>query len=199
VLDRLGVAVREVNMADRDAITRLEAGDIDAVVLLGGKPVPALAMRSGLRMLAVPFARQLRDDFLPATLSSEDYPGLIAAGRRVDTLAVGTVLIAHNWPKDSDHYRKIEKFVDAFFSQIDKLQSPPRHPKWREVNLAATLPGWTRFGSAETWLKQHREPAEAARERSDRFVSEPETAEDRSCLGNSCSGTRRTSANEPLR
>jgi hypothetical protein len=26
---------------------------------------------------------------------------------------------------------------------------PPRHPKWQEVNLAAQLPGWTRFRPAQ--------------------------------------------------
>src|SRR6185312_7232708 len=146
ILDRLGVKVREVDLAGADAIARLKAGELDAVMLIGGKPVPAVAgVASGLRMLPVPFAKPLRDDFLPAVLTSEDYPGLITPGREVETLAVGTVLIAYNWPKDSDHYAKIEKFVGAFFPRIAQLQASPRHPKWREVNLAATLPGWTRF------------------------------------------------------
>jgi len=160
VLARLGIAVREANMAAPEAIDRLKAGEIDAAVLVGGKPVPALAhMPAGLRVLPVPFAKPLREDFLPAALSSDDYPGLIEPGRRVDTLAVGTVLIATNWPKDSERYRKIEKFVAAFFTRLGALQAPPRHPKWREVNLAASLPGWTRFAAAQAWLAQHRELA----------------------------------------
>ena len=157
VLARLGIAVREVNMAEPNAIERVKAGDVDAVILIGGKPAPALANVSGLRVLPVPFAKPLRDDFLPASLSSDDYPGLIASGSSVETLAVGTVLIANNWPKDSEQYRKIEKFVAAFFPQIAQLQTPPHHPKWREVNLAATIPGWRRFPAAEGWLAQHRD------------------------------------------
>jgi uncharacterized protein len=39
------------------------------------------------------------------------------------------------------------------------LQKPPRHPKWREVNIAATLPGWTRFVAAQQWLDS--QPAQA--------------------------------------
>ncbi len=172
VFDRLRIAVREVNMTERAAIEGLRTGDIDATIVIGGKPVPAVErMAAGFRLLPMPFAKQLRDDFLPATLSSEDYPGLVDPGRRVETLAVGTVLIAYNWPKDSDHYKKIEKFVAAFFPQLAKLQMPPHHPKWRELNIAATLPGWTRFAAAEDWLRQNREPSEAAREQFDRFVS----------------------------
>jgi TRAP-type uncharacterized transport system substrate-binding protein len=171
VLDRLGVAAREVTLAAPDAIARLAAGKVDAVVVVGGRPVPALAhLPAGLRLLPVPFAKPLRDDFLPAALTSEDYPELIEPDRPVDTLAVGTVLIAYNWPKDSDRYRKIAKFVEAFFQQIGALQMPPHHAKWREVNLAATLPGWARFGAADDWLAQHRETAETERDRFARFV-----------------------------
>ena len=172
VFTRLGIAVREVNMTERAAIEGLRSGDIDATIVIGGKPVPAVAlMAAGFRLLPVPFVKQLREDFLPAILSNEDYPGLIEPGRRVETLAVGSVLIAYNWPRDSDRYQKIEKFVDAFFPRLAKLQAPPHHPKWREVNVAATLPGWTRFGAAEDWLRDHREPSAAAREQFEHFVS----------------------------
>jgi hypothetical protein len=42
--------------------------------------------------------------------------------------------------------------VEAFFPKIAEFQKPPRHPKWREVNIAATLPGWSRFPAAQEWL-----------------------------------------------
>ena len=156
------------DLAAPDAIARLKAGAIDAVLMIDGKPVPALAAgASGLRVLPIPFARALRDDFLPATLTSEDYPGLIEPGRQVEPLAVGTVLIAFNWGKDSDRYAKIAKFVDAFFPRLAQLQA--RHPKWREVNLAATLPGWTLAaggaGLARTSIATSRGRARAGRRR----------------------------------
>ena len=171
VLDRLGITVREINLGAAEALARLAAGDLDAVLLLGGKPMPAVAgVASRLRLLPVPFAKPLRDDFLPAALSSDDYPGLIARGSRVETLAVGTVLVAANWPKDSDHYAKIEKFVDAFFPRLAQLQAAPRHPKWREVNLAATLPGWTRFAAAQDWLDRNRDLEAKQHDQFEQFV-----------------------------
>jgi TRAP-type uncharacterized transport system substrate-binding protein len=185
VLDRLGVAVREVHLAAPDAIARLRAGEIDAVLLIDGKPVPALAAATtGLRVLPIPFARPLRDDFLPATLTSEDYPGLIEPGRQVETLAVGTVLIAFNWGKDGDRSAKIRKFVDAFFPRLGQLQA--RHPKWGEVNLAATLPGWTRLAAAQDWLDQHRDQEVAQQQEFDAFMrargGTPASADDRERL-----------------
>jgi hypothetical protein len=29
------------------------------------------------------------------------------------------------------------------------------HPKWREINIAADAPGWTRFPPAQAWLDRN--------------------------------------------
>ncbi len=169
IFARLGVAARAVNLSDSDAIGKLRRREIAATVLLGGAPTPALAaLGPEFRLLPVPYAKPLQDDYLPATLAAQDYPGLIEAGRAVDTVAVGVVLIAYNWPKDSDRYRRIERFVETFFDHINDLQVAPRHPKWREVNLAAVLPGLPRFAAAQDWIKRRRE--EASQEQFERFV-----------------------------
>ena len=39
--------------------------------------------------------------------------------------------------------------VDAFFPRIADFQKPPRHPKWKEANLTAVVPGWKRHDAAE--------------------------------------------------
>jgi len=87
---------------------------------------------------------------------------------------VGTVLIAHNWPKNSDRYSRIEKFVKAFFSRLPALQKPPRHAKWREVSLTSKLEGWTRFEAAEAWVNSHQ--AVPDRSQFDTFVASRRTS-----------------------
>jgi hypothetical protein len=67
---------------------------------------------------------------------------------------VPAVLAAFNWPKGSDRYLRVQRFVQALFANRDKFRQPPRHPKWRDVNLAATVPGWTRLGAASEMLDQ---------------------------------------------
>jgi uncharacterized protein len=119
--------------------------------------------------LAVPYAKPLHEDYLPATLNPEDYPGMIEAARPVETVAVGAVLIAYNWPKESDRYRRIEKFVENFFPRLAEFQKAPRHAKWREANLAAILPGWERFPAAEEWLTRNRAQASASAKTRDQF------------------------------
>lgn len=160
IFQRLKIQAQEVNMGQADAFVKLKSGEIAATVLIAGKPAGAMAKlkaAEGFRFLPIPFAKPLQDDYLPATLSKSDYPGMVSSDEGVETVAVSAVLIAFNWPKWSDRYRRIEKFVQQFFPRIAEFQQPPRHPKWRETNLAATLPGWTRFPAAEEWLQRHKQ------------------------------------------
>jgi uncharacterized protein len=157
----LGIDVQEVSMSQFEAFEKVKSGEIAATALIAGKPVRSmlkLSRNDGLHFVPIPYTAQLRDDYLPATLTRDDYPELVASSETsVDTVAVGAVLIAYNWPKTNvDRYRRVQRFVDAFFPKIAEFQKPPRHPKWREVNISATLPGWNRFGAAQEWLDNHR-------------------------------------------
>jgi uncharacterized protein len=164
IFTRLKIKAEEVNMGQADAFEKLKSGEIAATVLIAGKPAGAVArIRSdqGFRFLNVPFAKELHDAYLPALLTNEDYPGMVGRNDGFETVAVGAVLIAFNWPKGTERYRRIENFVEHFFPSLAQFQKPPRHPKWREANLAAVLPGWTRFPAAEDWLKRNRQIEQA--------------------------------------
>jgi len=77
---------------------------------------------------------------------------------------VPSVLAVYNWPKNSDRYRRIERFTQYLFNRWDKLTQPPFHPRWRDVNLAATVPGWTRFSVSEQMLQRLAQGPSADRE-----------------------------------
>ena len=177
IFRRLNINAEELNMGQADAFEKLRSGEIAATVLIAGKPAGSMMrLRSadGFRFLRIPFAKQLQDEYLPAALTREDYPGMIAADDSYETVAVGAVLIAYNWPRGTDRYRRVEKFVEHFFPKLAEFQKPPRHPKWREANLAATLPGWTRFPAADEWLTRHqanRSAAATTREQFNQFIS----------------------------
>jgi TRAP-type uncharacterized transport system substrate-binding protein len=174
IFERLGIKAEELNMGQSDALEKLKSGEIAATVLIAGKPAGAMTKikaAEGFRILPIAYPKVLHDDYLPAMLTNEDYPGLIAPGQKVETVAVGAVLIAFNWPKGSDRYRRIQKFVDTFFPRLTEFQKPPRHPKWREANVAAVLPGWKRFEGAEEWLRAHAIVSDADRGRFDNFLA----------------------------
>jgi hypothetical protein len=153
-------------MRQNDGLEKLRTGEIAATVLTSGKP-SRRARRpkasDGYRILPVPFIKTLQADYLPSALTHDDYPNLIAPGQTVETIASGTILFAYNWPKNTDRYRRIDKFVKAFFGKISEFQKAPRHPKWQDTNLAAIIPGWKRFEGSDDWLKNHREQEFAGR------------------------------------
>jgi uncharacterized protein len=161
----LGIDVQQVSMSQAEAFEKVKSGEIAATATVAGKPVRSvlkLSRNDGLHFVQIPYTKelnQLNGDYLPATLSHDDYPELVESGE-VNTVAVGAVLIAYNWPKtNTDRYGRVQRFVDAFFPKIAEFQKPPYHPKWREVNIGATLPGWNRFDAAQAWLDSHAQQA----------------------------------------
>jgi TRAP transporter TAXI family solute receptor len=158
VLDALGIKAKVEHAKQVDGIHELEHGDIAAIIHVAGAPIPLLSQvpaDSGLHFLTVPLTPALAQTYLPDRLTHDNYPALIPADAPVQTVAVGDVLAVFGWAPHSERYNKVSRFVDAFFSRFDEFQQPPRHPKWREVNLTAEVPGWTRFQPAQAWLEQH--------------------------------------------
>jgi TRAP transporter TAXI family solute receptor len=157
IFKSLGVDVEEVNLDQAEALEKMKTGEIAATVLVAGKPVTSIQnipKANGFHILPIPFAPALQERYLPDQFSSDDYPDLVAEGATVDTVAVSAVLIAYNWPKESDRYQRVKTFVEALFKKFDGFMKSSRHPKWRNVNLASSLPGWDRFDVAETLLAE---------------------------------------------
>ena len=171
----LGIAVDAVNVDQPTAFEMLRKGEVEAVVSVAAKPVSVVAgfdPSDRFHLVKTPYPDALSEAYVPATLTSTDYPKLAKGGEPVETLAVGSILGVYNHPKGSERYNKLTRFVEAFFTQFDKFLAPQRHPKWREVNLAATVPGWTRFRPAQDWLDRHRQQEVASASDLDRFLDE---------------------------
>jgi uncharacterized protein len=156
LFEKSGVRVREVNMGQADAIEKMKSGEIAATVYVAGKPGPAFARAPrdlGFHFLAARYGSAFEENYYPAMLEAKDYPGLIADAQSVETIAVGAILIAYNWPQGSKRYKRLDAFVQAFFDKIGEFKKAPRHPKWQEVNLAADVAGWQRFAPAARILR----------------------------------------------
>jgi len=157
VFQRLGINVQQVMIDQASALQKLESGQIDAIARVIPKPVDFFSKippNSGLHLVNIPFTKMFEDYYTLGEFTKNDYPNLLDGQDRIDTIAVPAVLAVYNWPKDSDRYRRVQRFTEYLFKRWDKFQHPPYHPKWREVNLAATVPGWTRFGAAQDMLDQ---------------------------------------------
>jgi TRAP-type uncharacterized transport system substrate-binding protein len=164
IFSRLGIDVDKTFIPHQVALEQMRKGEMAAVVFITSKPVDAFVRgrwEGGFKFLPVQYDSKFEDYYLPATLETSEYPNLIKQGERVSTIAVPTALVAFNWPPRSNRYLRIARFVDYLFSRIDRLQAPGFDPKWKSINLAATVPGLTRFQAAQEWLDSKARSAQA--------------------------------------
>jgi TRAP-type uncharacterized transport system substrate-binding protein len=164
VFQRFGVKVEPTLYDNALAMQKLKSGEIAALIRVVGKPVDVLTKipaSAGLHLVPLPYSKSFADFYTLGEFTAQEYPGLVPDGQTVDTIAVPLVLAVYNWPKNTDRYRRVARFVEALYTKWDKFQEPPRHPKWRDVNLAATVPGWTRASVAEDMLRKLRQDAVA--------------------------------------
>jgi uncharacterized protein len=155
IFETLGISVQSTIYPQPLALEKLRRGEIAAMVYTAGKPArlfQTVKREEPLHFLSIPATDALHQSYKQTELDADDYPDLIAKDQPIATLSVGTVLAVYNWPAHSERRRKIDNFVQAFFRQMDELRFPPHHPKWREVDIDRSVPGWTRFAAAEQWI-----------------------------------------------
>ncbi len=155
VFEANGITVEPLYLDHEDALDRLKRGELDAVVYIGGKPSRAfdsITHKDKVHFLDVEYLPALQGSYLPAIITSEDYPNLVAPNESVATVGVSSVMAIHNWPPQSERFKVMTRFVEKFFADVQKLKTGSFSPKWREVNIRAPVKGWQRFQPAERWL-----------------------------------------------
>jgi TRAP-type uncharacterized transport system substrate-binding protein len=159
ILRKNGVTAEYVSDSINVGIEKVKNGEAGAVAYAFAKGAPnvytPVVSKDGPHILPIDY-RQFADSYyVPVTLENADYPTMIAPGETVDTIGAVVVLAVYNWPKGSDRFRKVERFIQYYFERFETLKKPPFHPQWKEINLAASVPGWKRYWYAEEMLKKH--------------------------------------------
>jgi TRAP-type uncharacterized transport system substrate-binding protein len=160
IFKRLGIDIQTVPVGGPIALEQLHKGQIAAMVYVAAKPSELFAGMKpdpGYHFLPVPYTKEFTDYYYPSTLKTEDYPTFLPPGTSIQTIAVPSVLAVYNWKQGSDRGERVNRFVEALFNNFARLQKPPFHPKWKDVNLAATVPGWKRYPFAEVALERLKE------------------------------------------
>ena len=158
LFDRLGVKVEPTFDPHPVAIEEMLKGDKYAAVLfVSSKPLAPFQRPKwppGFKFIDIPYSDAL-EYYTPAWLETSDYPALIPQGQRIATVSVPAVLAVYDWAPDSDRYRRLALLVERLFVRLEKLQSEAGyHPKWKDLNLAAKVPGWQRFRPMQERLEQ---------------------------------------------
>jgi TRAP transporter TAXI family solute receptor len=148
-----------------EAVERLKRGELDALVYVSGKPSHAfdsISHKDKVHFLDVEYLPALQANYLPAIITPEDYPNLVAPSESVATIGVSYVMAVYGRPRQPERYKVMSLFVERFLSSYGKLNASGFSPRWAEVNLRAPVKGWQRFEAAEDWLVANAQPAAEA-------------------------------------
>lgn len=148
IFDMLKIPIAPQYNNQDSALQRLSNGELAAMVFVTGKPARLFAnvtRDGGLHFLSLPTEKSLVETYLPTQLDDGAYPALISENDPVQTVAVGALMAVFSWPPGTERRAKVDRFATALSAKLSELQRPPHHPKWREVNLDARAPGWTRY------------------------------------------------------
>ena len=151
IFEDLGIEADVRSDPEPIALEKLRAGELDAMVFVGGKPVTFIRevdRQEQLHLLAIPRER-IKAAYVPSELTADAYPNLVDPDNPVQTVAVSAVLAAYNWPADHPRRQKLNRFIRSFLANFSSFLQPPFHPKWREVDLNAEVPGWRRITAGE--------------------------------------------------
>jgi TRAP-type uncharacterized transport system substrate-binding protein len=149
IFKQLGIDIKATFVPHNIAMEKMKQGDeVAATFWISSKPLaPFLKGKfpDGFKFVPIDYTDKL-EYYTPAYLEHADYPNLIAKDTRVATVSVPAVLAVYDWPKDTDRYQRLNRVVDYLFDRFERLQKEPGyHEKWKDVNLAGTVPGWQRF------------------------------------------------------
>ena len=149
IFKQLGIEVKATFLPHSVAMEKMRQGpEVAATFWVSSKPLaPFLKGKwpDGFKFLPVEYSDKL-EYYTPSYLENTDYPALIPQGGQIATIAVPAVLAVFDWPRGSDRYPRLVRLVDYLFARIERLQKEPGyHEKWKDVNIAANVPGWKRF------------------------------------------------------
>jgi uncharacterized protein len=160
VLKALGIDAEMLKLDFAVGLDMMRKGEIAATMRVVGKPGDTFTKApgdAGFHFLSISksqYADHFAETYVIGKLTNKDYPKLIPEGETINTIGVPELLAVYNWPRGTDRYLRVEKFIAGFFKNFHKLRDGPFHEKWKDVNLAATVPGWKRSEIAERMLKE---------------------------------------------
>ncbi len=133
-----------------EALVQLKQGKIDAMFYVAGMPVKLFAEdvspSDGLSL--VPITSKSILEFYPGTeIPANTYTW---QSKAVNTVAVKAVLISYDFTRLQ--CENVGKFSRILYDNLEWLRTHG-HPKWKSVDLNATLRGWEQYGCVRRFIQ----------------------------------------------
>jgi TRAP-type uncharacterized transport system substrate-binding protein len=134
LLAGFGLNVERVFDAPEDAVKKLAKDDIDALIFVGGAPVPAFRnLDKSFHFVALPRDSGLEEIYPKKTIAQSVY----SWAEKVETYAVPSVIMTRN-RDDSDYITALQKLVLSILVNKEYLDATG-HPKWKDSFVRSTL------------------------------------------------------------
>ncbi len=139
-----------------EALAQLKQGRIDAMFYVAGLPVKLFteAVKPEDKLVLVPITnKSIQDFYQPVPIPAKTYSW---QDQEINTVAVKAVLVAYDFRGNTcDHVGKLAK---ALYDNLDWLRTHG-HPKWKSVDLNATVKGWEQYDCVSKALQPSQRPA----------------------------------------
>ena len=169
LFSRLGVTANQTNEPLPEALDRLAAGKVDAVVVLGAEEGAALGdfgADGRFHIVNIPWSPALEPVYAPAHVTAAERPNLVSATNPVETIGEPMALVALDAAMGSARAEALGRVARGFFDNYDGFLRDDHDPHWREVNLAADASSpnqpWPRLAASQTWLDAKKPSADGS-------------------------------------
>jgi uncharacterized protein len=133
LLAGFGVKIDAVFDAPDEAVRKLNKGDIDALIFIGGAPVPAFQnLDKSFHFVSFPSDSGLEQIYPKKKIERSVYPW----ADEFETHAVPSVIMTRN-RGESDYVLSVQKLVLSILINKDYLDSTG-HPKWKDSFVRST-------------------------------------------------------------
>ncbi len=168
IFDKLDIDVVPIELSPTVALDQVRSGKIAALVYVAPKPADLFNFGADENLHFLSVSAEPKEHLIasagaatpafgagytPTTLQPEDYYQLIKPNEPVHTVAVGSILMVYNFPRSSERYHKVARFVQQILDAHARTTQTPI--RWPDIDMAASVSGWTRFTPAEQWKKAH--------------------------------------------
>jgi uncharacterized protein len=133
LLAGFGVKIDPVFDAPEGAVKKLSQGEIDALIFIGGAPVPAFQnLDKSFYFVALPSNSGLEQIYPKKKIAKSVYPW----ADEIDTHAVPSVIMTRN-RAENDFVSEMQRLVLLILSQKEYLDTTG-HPKWKDSFVRST-------------------------------------------------------------
>jgi len=116
-------------------------------------------MRQGYHLLPIAMTPELQKTYRSVVIGVQELAGFSNA-TNVETVAISALLAVFNWTPSHGRYADVTNFIAAFLTNLKGLRQQTSNSIWRQADISAQSPGWTRFPAVQP--SQVLTPAELA-------------------------------------